>query len=386
MSLDFFKRSFLLVTAGLAILCAYAAAQEGGEDVVVSKSRKLYSKILSEERTVWVHLPRDYDNSGRKYPVFYKIGDYLAMHLETASVLDQMSSQMKSPWMILVEINHGLDRYRDMLPVRRDGSPGGAPNFLNFLEKELIPFIESNYRTEDYRILMSEGRDAGSMFGLYLFLEKPELFDAHIMSGPPLGDYTDYYVKKVKTALSDRDPLDSFLYISYRLDERKLVTDYLPGVLDLIKANAPSGLEYHFLAIGEKTEHFPTPYVGAALEALFPDFEFKDFSETMTLSDITSHYSSLSERYGFSVEIPEHALVNLSDIKSSQGKHEEVIDVCKIIIEKYPNSTNAWFRSGFAYKALGNKEMAIKCFKRTLELFPQATTARRALDELEKQQ
>jgi tetratricopeptide (TPR) repeat protein len=55
-----------------------------------------------------------------------------------------------------------------------------------------------------------------------------------------------------------------------------------------------------------------------------------------------------------------------------QGKHEKAIEVLAMNAKKHPKSANAWDSLGEAYATKGDKENAIKNFKKSLSLNPSA--------------
>ena len=59
---------------------------------------------------------------------------------------------------------------------------GGAAKFLEFIDSELIPFVNQGYRTHDFKVLA--GASAAGTFALYALQAKPELFQAHIAYSP----------------------------------------------------------------------------------------------------------------------------------------------------------------------------------------------------------
>jgi hypothetical protein len=59
---------------------------------------------------------------------------------------------------------------------------GGAEMFLNTLEKDLIPYINSHYRTTDDRGLF--GHSLGGLFAGYCLLKKPDLFKRYGINSP----------------------------------------------------------------------------------------------------------------------------------------------------------------------------------------------------------
>jgi hypothetical protein len=96
--------------------------------------------------------------------------------------------------MIVVAIEN-TNRSRDMWPVNTKYNPApqiaGAKEFLNFLEKELIPYTEGKYRTTEDRILC--GQSLSSVFTIYAFLTKPELFKSFIASSGSFPDCEKYF-------------------------------------------------------------------------------------------------------------------------------------------------------------------------------------------------
>ncbi|MBC8320715.1 MAG: hypothetical protein H8E34_08335 [Bacteroidetes bacterium] len=71
-----------------------------------------------------------------------------------------------TPEIIVVAITN-VDRTRDFTPAHTKARPtsGGAKKFHAFLEKELIPMIEENYKASPYKIIM--GHSLGGTFAAY---------------------------------------------------------------------------------------------------------------------------------------------------------------------------------------------------------------------------
>jgi predicted alpha/beta superfamily hydrolase len=77
--------------------------------------------------------------------------------------------------MIIIGIIN-VDRNRDYTPTYAPNQKGGlefptsgkAEKFLEYLKSELFPYIESNYKTQPYRILA--GWSLGGLFTVYTFL------------------------------------------------------------------------------------------------------------------------------------------------------------------------------------------------------------------------
>jgi predicted alpha/beta superfamily hydrolase len=139
-------------------------------------------------------LPSGYENSNKKYPVVYLMDSQWDFPLLTA-IYGQQYFDGFIPPMIIVGvtwggINPNADslRARDYTPTKEARSPqsGGAAKFLSFIEKELFPFIENNYKVDkNDRTLI--GCSLGGLFTLYALFTKPALFHRYIAATPAIG-------------------------------------------------------------------------------------------------------------------------------------------------------------------------------------------------------
>ncbi|MBD11000.1 MAG: hypothetical protein CMC68_09725, partial [Flavobacteriaceae bacterium] len=154
----------------------------------------LKSIILEEDRPIVISLPMGYNTSKANYPVLYVL-DGLQNIKHTVGTVELLTESGLIPPIIVVGIE-SLDRTRDLTPSNAGenvyggtgnlGIPqsGGAPKFLKFLSDELVPYMDSNYRTHPYRIL--EGHSLGGLFSVYTLMESKDLFDAFIVEAPAL--------------------------------------------------------------------------------------------------------------------------------------------------------------------------------------------------------
>ena len=158
------NKTMIILTA-LVVFVIPIIAQEDGDPVTIGTYRKLHSKILNEDRLLLVNLPRGYDETTNSYPVLYILygGQVEGYFSEAVHIVDRLSVGSKIPDLIIVGIKN-VDRYRDNLPINRNGEPGGAENFVKFFTEELIPFVDQSYRTKDFRILL--GPQAGATFSV----------------------------------------------------------------------------------------------------------------------------------------------------------------------------------------------------------------------------
>lgn len=173
----------------------------------------LQSIYPDQERVISVQLPPSYqDDTDRSYPVLYILDGQNNTEMATAIVGDLVASN-SMPEIIIVGLHAGATRQRDYLPTnpeaRRDGM---ASQFLQSIEHEVLPFIESEYRTSSYRIF--SGHSFGGLFTLFVFTEKPELFDGYMAQSPGLDqEWVDHFIPRIKQTFEDYPALDTSLFV-----------------------------------------------------------------------------------------------------------------------------------------------------------------------------
>lgn len=82
--------------------------------------------------------------------------------------------------------------------------------------------------------------------------------------------------------------------------------------------------------------------------------------------------------------LPEDDVNDLGFILMRDNKKKEAVEIFKFNLAKFPNSANAYDSLAEGYEATGEKELAIKNFKKALELNPKNTYATDRIKELEK--
>ena len=166
---------------------------QNNKDIVIGSEFIINSNILDEDRTCLISLPDSYNDSSRekkKYPIMILLDGYA--HFKTASgIVHFMGSDRNRnhfiPEIIIVAIEN-VDRERDFtvtkIKTKRPNTMGGGRNFLDFIEKELIPYVDKNYRTEPYRILTAHS--LGGLLTLNSYMDENSLFNAYISIDPSI--------------------------------------------------------------------------------------------------------------------------------------------------------------------------------------------------------
>jgi predicted alpha/beta superfamily hydrolase len=176
----------------LTIPSARSATLANPEQLSSITQYTLHSETLDEDRKIIVRLPDTYagtDARDKRYPVLYLL-DGKAYLEATIGVVQHLGSWnaavQRIPDLIVVAIPN-TKRTRDMTPSHMTSGPyssgsGGAAAFRQFLEKELIPAIDGQYRTSGTRVLV--GHSLAGLFVLDTFLERPDMFQGYVASDP----------------------------------------------------------------------------------------------------------------------------------------------------------------------------------------------------------
>ncbi|MFT6935013.1 MAG: putative alpha/beta superfamily hydrolase [Maribacter sp.] len=152
------------------------------KNIIIGSKFIINSSILDEDRTCLISLTDSYNDSTevkKKYPIMILLDG--SSHFKTASgILHFMSSNRNRnhfiPETIIVAIEN-IDRERGFtvtkIKTKRANSIGGGNNFLKFIEKELIPYVDKKYRTNPYRTLV--GHSLGGLLTLNAHMDKNSL-------------------------------------------------------------------------------------------------------------------------------------------------------------------------------------------------------------------
>ena len=237
---------FIMILIAIGV-SAQEAGDNNGTQVITST---LHSAILNEDRRAIIHLPRNYTlNTTDKYPVMFVL-DGTSQDQHTTDKITVLADAGLVPNAIVVGIpNTRGNRERDQTPpfmktsVDDANSPlGGGDRFLAFIEQELIPFIDKNYRTSGYRTLTGNSR--GGLLVLYSLFEKPNLFQARFCYSTPVWRFDDMMIKKLVEFLRSPTQVKGFLFMSAGTKENEGIVGGLARVTDALTKNKKKQLKW----------------------------------------------------------------------------------------------------------------------------------------------
>lgn len=363
-------------------------AQETPKQITIGYETELESKVLSETRPLLIHLPDGYKESDKSYPVIYLLDGRGHFH-HTTGTMQFLARSNRMPEMIIVGIPNTSDRTRDLTPPitgekKQIANGGGADNMLEFMASELIPFINKNYRTTPYKLLI--GHSFGGLFAVHAMVHRPKLFDAHLAISPSMWWDDQSLVNQAETFLEKNPEHQTKLYMTMGNERGTMLGGAwkLAALLEE-KTNADHfKWEFHIL---KEEDHGSVVHRSTynGLEALFNDWRLEDpfaLYQQGGLAAIQDHFEKIKETYGVDGRAPEGMINGLGYRLLNSGKVDEAIEVFAQNVNDYPKSFNVYDSLGEGYKVKGEKGKAIKYYKKSMELNPGNTNGITMLAEL----
>ena len=132
----------------------------------------LHDSAYGRDRTIFVYTPEDYaQHPEARYPLLVAFdGEVYRDTMPLPFILDTLRSAKKAPAFVavLIDDDGGPTRIADL---------GNAPRMVQFLSRQLLPWVRANYRvtTDPHRVIVT-GSSAGGLASAYVAIERPDLF------------------------------------------------------------------------------------------------------------------------------------------------------------------------------------------------------------------
>lgn len=377
------------------------AKSQNIDNISIGTVDKIYSKILKEERTLFIYNPAQNNKTNQqRFPVLYLLDGEVHFYATVG-----MIKQMSGVWgdMIVVGITNS-DRNRDLTPAINNSK--GGENFMNFIKEQLIPHIDSTYPTAPYRIF--SGHSLGGLTVVNTLLNNTELFNAYIAIDPSLWWENKKLVEQAKQNFLKNKYQNISLFIA-RANDMPIGMDTLAALKDnsintvlyrsvrefvnVLKFKKSSGLRWAAKFYpNEVHETIPLNGQYDALKFLFDINQFKSnllqinsekYSTSASNIDslFVTHFKKVSQRLGYTVVPPKDLVNQLGYSCLGLKKWDKAEFFFKMNIDNYPQDSNVYDSMGDFYEAKGDIKKAIENFTKALTLGNDAETKRK-LDNL----
>jgi hypothetical protein len=367
------------------------------------------SKILSEQRRILVYVPTSAASeiyTKQRYPVAYLLdGD--AVHFSSVvGMIRRLNSSYSCPEMIVVGIIN-TDRMRDFTPTHMDSfqfldlvdsvsqtNTGGGEKFISFIEKELMPHMDSIYPTAPYRMFI--GHSAGGLAVINTLIHHTSLFKAYVAIDPIMSWDNQNLLKETQKALANTNYSGVSLFlaipntmkvgmdtIKVKKDTSKR-TEHIRSVFELrdfFNNNRQNKLKFVYKYYNNDN-HTSVPLIAEydALRFIFECFKFDFFSDDYR--NLENLYENISKNFGYKVKPPENMVNSLANTFLSLKHFDEALFLFRLNVSTYPESYNVYNSMGDFYSTKGDKSNAIFNYTKAL-MIKEVPAVRKKLEGLQ---
>lgn len=269
---------FRLLICGILLLnVLQLKAQDSVKPFVIGETRTFKSEILNEDRTLNIYLPEGFDKT-KSYPVIYLLdGSANEDFLHIVGLVQFYKMQFNMPDFLVVGIAN-VDRKRDFTfhtdleDLKKDyPTTGHSAKFMEFIEKELQPFVNKTYKTTETKYII--GQSLGGLLATEILLKKPALFTHYLIVSPSLWWDNESLLKEANNLLEKQKMMKSYVYIAVGLQEDKIMVREAKELASILK-KSKKGLKIDYLPL--ENENHATILHQSISEAFKKLFPFKD--------------------------------------------------------------------------------------------------------------
>jgi predicted alpha/beta superfamily hydrolase len=374
------KKSIIIIIAFLGVInTSFSQIKE--VDNTVGKTILLKSEILNQDRKIQIYLPENYHTSKVKCPVIY-VFDSQKYFLNAVSYQKNLDYVDETPGFIVVGIKTKDSERRAFYNTE-------STKFSNYLENELLPYIDKTYRTlANERVFFGWQRAAA--FGIEALASKPDLFKGYFIASPTF--LTDKRVSDVGKMLDKRSSLDNYLYFTLGNVEAWSL-DNTNALANVLKEKAIKKMKWKYDLFDDEN-HYSTTIItmNKGLKSFFKDYapirfySLAEFNKSGGITALKKRFKNRGERYQISNEVH-------SDTKRYLfllAVRENNFSVFTKLDREFPDflasftRDNMFERFGQFYVKHKAYKKAVAYYKKGIQKFPKSTRLKTKLEEVHK--
>jgi len=258
----------------------------------LTKGHSIKSGFNNKTYQLWISLPKKYSEKDTlRYPVLYVLdGKFSFNSMTSIRDLLELGKEIKDIIIVSIDFRGTTDedwfvsRYNDFTPssiLQADTlwskimripegklKSGGAESFLNTMEKDLIPYINSHYKTTEDRGLF--GHSLGGLFAGYCLLKKPGLFKRYGINSPSFWWNNSELVRNENYFASEHTDLSAKVFFSVGGAEDAMMLAPFNTFTNAIKSRNYKGLSMTVKIFDEETHSSVVPACGSrSLKVLY---------------------------------------------------------------------------------------------------------------------
>ncbi|MDP5060851.1 MAG: alpha/beta hydrolase-fold protein [Maribacter sp.] len=327
---------------------------------------------LQERRDVHYFFPENMDET-KKYPLIIVLdGEYLFEQVVATSKFYSRFHGM--PQSIVVGVNQSENdlRYEDCAFDPESGLPSEkGKRFFEFIGMELIPYLDLNYSTAPFKMIV--GYDITANFMNYWLFKDNSIFDGYVSISPILAPEMESRVP-MRLATFENQIFYQLIVEGEDNKEKQTIMALDKG----IKGVKKESLHYFFDEYTNADHISVATYgIGKALDNIFGMFkpispkEYKTqilTSEEPVYNYLENKYQGIVDMFGFSKPVE---LNDIMAIYAASRKKEDfeslkpLADLCK---KEYPETMLGFYFEGEYYEQLGEPKKALSTFEKAFQM------------------
>lgn len=218
---------------------ASRAQSSTSKPFVLGVIEEIQSTQLNEKRILNIYLPEGYNKTDTiHYPVIYLLdgsADEDFIHVAGLVQFNSFDWIQRTPKSIVVGIAN-TDRKRDLtFPTaieedkKKYPTTGHSDKFTSFIQSEVMPSIEKNYKTNHDKTLI--GESLGGLFAAEVLLKHPSLFNRYVIISPSLWWNNGTLLDQDSDLLKENFNQNTDIYIG--VGKEGLTPTKLPRVMEV---------------------------------------------------------------------------------------------------------------------------------------------------------
>ncbi|HJN54719.1 MAG TPA: alpha/beta hydrolase-fold protein [Flavobacteriaceae bacterium] len=331
--------------------------------------QKIYSDKLNVERQITIQLPRDYKlDEKKRYPVFIVFdGDYL-FEIVSGNV-DYMSFWGDIPEAIVVGINQIDSRYNDTSIVDNiNFTPiSSTANFFEFVSQELIPYLNKNYRTTNFRVAVGHERTAN--FINFFILRKAPIMNGYIAISPKYTNKMKEYLAQYLISSSQ----NIYYYLSTSNEDYQSISEDVLDFNQRLDSLDNANIHYKFQNLTTPSHYtlpaYTIPYSIEDMFSIYKDINRVEYDsiilklKTSPVKYLQEKYDKIEEHFGVIKEISINDFIAVEQYIDDTEKFRFFKDLAKLATNKYKETILPSYYMGRFYEENGDTEKAMHIYR-----------------------
>ncbi|MEL6812172.1 MAG: alpha/beta hydrolase-fold protein [Bacteroidota bacterium] len=339
---------------------------------VFAQSKVIYEEFtsvkLQETRKLKIQLPRDYEeNIDKVYPIVLVL-DANYLFEPVAGNVDYFGYWEDMPECIVVGVMQGDSRYDDCNYDDTNFMPADkGADFFEFVGLELMPYIDSSYRTAKFTIAV--GHDFTANFINYYLFKDPPLFNGYISLSPDLAPMMDSRLPQRIPSIESK----LFYYLATGTDDIK---DLMEISEDLNRSMAPLKTDqfaYYFDNFEGATHYsLVARAIPSAMEKIFSVYrpiskqEYKDVllkMETPIHEYLFEKYNTIEDLFGLTNPIRVNDFIAAATASEKKQQWESLREIALLAQKQYPDTVLGDYYLGRYFEEAGEPKKAMRTFQ-----------------------